>query len=217
MSFNVVFYQLSLNLANQSLLEKVNNYRNKRVSFLCSKNRDKYKVIFHAIPFDSFSINQIDFKKAKTVLNKPFLHGYFFSDFEGLFSDESIYKGKLFRNGIFEIILEEYRDEEGVNVGNSYLEFQKFVKDSLEVYEELGISCPIVYFVTFTNVKGRNMLLKVGEYYRLTDPERDTLNPEGIIIKDNNQIEVSAHNMFVPIWNHFGKNVDYIFDESIDE
>ena len=61
------------------------------------------------------------------------------------------------------------------------------------------------------------MLLKVGEYYRLTDPERDTLNPEGIIIKDNNQIEVSAHNMFVPIWNHFGKNVDYIFDVFIDE
>lgn len=75
---------------NNSLLEKINNYRNERVSFWSSKNRDKYKVMFHAIPFDSFSINQIDFKKAKTVLNKPFLHGYFFSDFEGLFSDESI-------------------------------------------------------------------------------------------------------------------------------
>lgn len=202
---------------NNSLLEKINDYRDKRVSFWSSKNRDKYKVMFHAIPFDAFSINQIDFKKARTVLNKEFLYGYFFSDFEGLFSDESIYKGKLFRNGIFEIILEEYRDEGGVNVGNPYLEFKKFVNDSLEVYEELGISCPIVYFVTFTNVKGRNMLLKVGEHYILTDPERDTLNPVGIIIKDNNQIEVSAYNMFVPIWNHFGKNVDYIFDDSKEE
>ena len=78
---------------NNSLLEKINDYRDKRVSFWSSKNRDKYKVMFHAIPFDAFSINQIDFKKARTVLNKEFLYGYFFSDFEGLFSDESIYKG----------------------------------------------------------------------------------------------------------------------------
>ena len=202
---------------NSSLLEKVNNYRNDRVSFWSSKNKDKYKVIFHAIPFDSFSINQIDFKKARTVLNKEFLWGYFFSDFEGLFSDERLYKGKLFRNGIFEIVLEEYRDEGGVNVGNPYLEFQKFVKDSLEVYDELGISCPIVYFVTFTNVKGRNMLQKPMEHYVLTDAERDTLNPVGIIIKDKNQIADYAYNMFVPIWNHFGKNVDYRFDDSNDE
>lgn len=202
---------------NNSLLEKINNYRDERVSFWCSKNKDKYKVMFHAIPFDAFSINQIDFRKAKTVLNKEFLYGYFLSDFEGLFSDESLYKGKLFRNGIFEIILEEYRDEGGVNVGNPYLEFQKFVNDSLEVYDELGILCPVVYFVTFTNVKGRNMLLKIGEHYRLTDAERDTLNPVGIIIKDKDQIEVCAHNTFVPIWNHFGKNVDYIFDDSKEE
>ena len=61
---------------NNSLQEKVNNYRNERVSFLSSKNKDKYKVIFHAIPFDAFSINQIDFKKARNVLDKQVLHDF---------------------------------------------------------------------------------------------------------------------------------------------
>lgn len=199
---------------NNSLLEKINNYRNERVSFWSSKNRDKYKVMFHAIPFDSFSINQIDFKKAKTVLNKPFLHGYFFSDFEGLCSSKKIYCGKLFRNGIFEIILEEYRDDGGVNVRNPHREFKTFINESLEVYRELGILCPIVYFVTFTNIKGRNM---IGSDIEDMDIERDILDPVGVVIKDKKQIDVAWHNIFVPIWNHFKVDVDYIFDESIDE
>lgn len=202
---------------NNSLLEKINDYRDKRVSLWSSKNKNKYKVMFHAIPFDAISINQIDFKKARTVLNKEFLNGYYFSDFEGLFNNQSLYKGKLFRNGIFEIILEEYRDEGGVNVRNPYLEFKKFINDSLEVYNELGIFCPIIYFITFTNVKGRNMLCNPREHYNLTDFERDTLNPSGLIIKDKTQIDICVHNMFVPIWNHFGKDVDYIFDESKEE
>ena len=196
-----------------SLQEKINDYRNERVAILSSKNTDKYKVLFHAIPFDAFSKSQIDFKKAKKVLNKDFLKGYFFSDFEGLFSDVSYYKGKLFRNGIFEIVLEEYRDEGGVNVGNPYREFKNFVFESLEVYEELGILCPIVYFVTFTNVKGRNMLQNLGAFCEITDFERDTHNPTGIIIKDKNQIDMKVHNIFVPIWNHFGKEEEYIFEE----
>ena len=195
-----------------SLQEKINDYRNERVAIFSSRNTDKYKVLFHAIPFDAFSKTQIDFKKAKEVLNKEFLKEYFFSDFEGLFSDYSLYRGKLFRNGIFEIVLEEYHDEGGVNVGNPYLEFKNFVNDCLEVYEELSILCPVVYFVTFTNVKGRNMLLKPMEHYQLTDDERDTLNPAGVIIKDKSQVDRDVYNLFVPIWNHFGKNVDYVFD-----
>ena len=198
---------------NNNLLDKINNYRNERVSFWSSKNKDKYKVIFHAIPFDAFSINHIDFKKARRVLNKGFLHGYFFSDFEGLFSDENYYKGKLFRNGIFEIILEEYRDDGGVNVRNPYMEFKTFINESLEAYKELRILCPIVYFVTFTNIKGRNM---IGGNIEHMDIERDILNPTGVVIKDKQQVDIAGHNIFVPIWNHFKEDVDYIFDESMD-
>ena len=196
-----------------SLQEKINDYRNERVAIFSSKNTDKYKVLFHAIPFDAFSKSQIDFKKAKKVINKNFLYGYYYSDFDGLFNEYGSYQGKLFRNSIFEIIFEETRDYGGVNVGNPYREFKNFVFESLEVYEELGILCPIVYFVTFTNVKGRSMLQKPGDFYEITDFERDTLNPAGIIIKDKNQIPREVHNIFVPIWNHFGNEEEYIFEE----
>lgn len=194
---------------NNSLQEKINNYRDERVSFWSSKNKDKYKVLFHAIPLDSFSKSQIDFKKARTVLNKQFLNGYFFSDFEGLFSNEGVYNGKLFRNGIFEISLVEYRDDDGVNVRNAYRTFKTFINESLDVYRELGILCPIVYFVTFTNIKGRNML---GSAFKgCIDIERDILNPAGVVIEDKNQVDNAWHNIFVPIWNHFGVDEDYVF------
>lgn len=196
---------------NNSLHEKINYYRDKRISYWSSKTNDKYKVIFHAIPFDAFSKAQIDFKKARNVLNKEFLHGYFFSDFEGLFSDDLYYKGKLFRNGIFEIILEDDGINGRVNVDNPYNKFKKFVNESLEIYDELGILCPIVYFITFTNIKGREMYFKIGTHGILTDTERDILNPIGTIIKNKNQTEIGVHNLFVPIWNHFGRQDDYIF------
>ena len=34
-------------------------------------------------------------------------------DFEGLYNNEGLFKKRLFRNGIFEAILVEYRPEEG--------------------------------------------------------------------------------------------------------
>ena len=71
-----------------------------------------------------------------------------------------------------------------------------------------------MYFVTFTNVEGQEMASEPGEFYTLTDSERNLLNPAGVAIKNKNQISDEIHNIFVPILNHFGKDEDYIFEET---
>ena len=194
---------------NMQLREKINNYRDERVQKFASENEDKYKIIFHAIPIDAFLRTRIDTAKVRSAFRyKKFFTGHFSHDFEGLYNNKGLFKKRLFRNGIFEAILVEYRPEEGVNVNHSYNEFKKFVNESLDIYGELDISCPIVYFITFTNVKGRSMI----EGPILNDCERDVLNPTGVIIKDKDQVGIEVENIFVPIWNHFGYDEDYLFD-----
>lgn len=215
---SISFTDLKLILdINMQLQETINNYRDERVQKFASENEDKYNIIFHAIPIDAFSKSRINFKKARnTFHNKQFLMGFNYSDFEGLYSNVNghSFKMRLFRNGIFEAIAEhDYAD---VHVDYSKNRFEEFVSECLEVYDELNISCPIIFFVTFTNVKDRKMAVnEISFNQRCT--ERDILDPTGVLIKNKNQVESEVHNIFVPIFNEFGKDVDYIFDQSENE
>lgn len=202
---------------NSRLQEKINSFRCERVQNITSKNDGKYNVIFHAIPFDAFSKSLIDFQKARIALQgKQFLNGVNFSDFDGLCIDGFHFKKKLFRNGIFEAIFNG-EDYDNVYVDLSKNGFEEFVRDCLEVYEELNILCPIVFFVTFTNIKGLKMDANLLVRSKIRDPERDILDPAGIIIKDKDKIESEVHNVFVPIYNHYGIEADYIFEQSETE
>ncbi|EEE41893.1 hypothetical protein METSMIALI_00784 [Methanobrevibacter smithii DSM 2375] len=40
---------------NNSLIEKINNFRNGRIVKYESENPEYYKVIFHAVPLNAFS------------------------------------------------------------------------------------------------------------------------------------------------------------------
>ena len=195
------------------LQEGINNYRDERVQkFLCEDNSIHY-VIFHAIPLDTFLRSRIDYKKVKTSLNnKQFLIGLHSSDFEGLHSEGTLSYNKLLRNGIFEVVI-KYENLGKVNVSNPKIKFKEFVSESLDVYSELGISSPIVYFVTFTNVEGQEMATKPGDF-TTTVTERNILDPAGVAINDKDQVDNEVHNIFVPILNDFGINDYYIFDES---
>ena len=202
---------------NSELQEKINRYRDERVQNITSKNDDKYNVIFHAIPFDAFSKSRIDFQKAKIVLHgKQFLKGFNFSDFDGLCIDGFHFKKKLFRNGIFEAVYIE-NNCANVDVNFSKNGFEEFVTDCLEVYEEMNILCPIVFFVTFSNIKGLKMDVKIPYRSKIRDPERNILDPAGIIIKDKDLVESEVHNVFVPIYNHYGIEVEYEFEQSETE
>lgn len=216
-SIKVSDFKLILDV-KRDLQENINDYRNSRVQKFASKNKDKYKVLFHAIPLDAFLKSRIDFKEVRVAFqNKQFLIGFNYSDFEGLYNDvnEHPFKIRLFRNGIFEASVEhDYND---VHVDYSKNKFEEFVKECLEVYDKLNILYPVVFFVTFTNVKGREIAVNSGRYPNLKDTERDIIDPNGVIIRDNNQVESEVHNVFVPIFNHFGIEVDYTWEQSETE
>lgn len=195
------------------LQDGINNYRCKRVQKFGCEDKSIHYVIFHAIPIDAFLRSRIDYKKAMTSLNnKQFLIGSFSLDFEGLHGEGTSSHNRLFKNGIFEVVI-KYENRGKVNVSNPKIKFKEFVTESLEVYSELGISSPIVYFVTFTNVEGQEMATKPGDF-DTTITERNILDPAGVAIKDKNQVDNEVHNIFVPIVNDFGINDYYIFDES---
>ncbi|WP_296859784.1 hypothetical protein [uncultured Methanobrevibacter sp.] len=195
------------------LQEGINNYRDERVQeFVCEDNRIHY-VIFHAIPLDAFLRSRIDSKKAKVSLSKKqFFIGSYSQDFEGLHNELTLSHNRLFRNGIFEVVI-KYENRGDVNVSNPKSKFKEFVSESLDVYSELGISCPIVYFVTFTNVEGQEMATK-PDVFTTAVTERNILDPAGVVINDKDQVDNEVHNIFVPILNDFGINDYYLFDES---
>lgn len=105
-SIKVTDFKLILDV-KKDLQEKINDYRDNRVQKFTSKNKDKYKVLFHAIPLDAFLKSRIDFKKVRVILqNKQFLIGFNYSDFEGLYSDNGYsFKIRLFRNGFLKLLL----------------------------------------------------------------------------------------------------------------
>lgn len=198
---------------NVQLQEEINSFRDERVQKIASEEDDKYKVIFHAIPLDVFSKSRIDLKQARIALQgKQFLDGFYYSDFQGLCCD-GYFKKKLFRNGIFEAFYNEH-DYDVVYVHDSKNKFEEFVTDCLEVYEELNFICPIIFFITFTNIKGLEMAVDPPSLSENRDPERNILNPAGIVIKDKDQVESEVHNVFVPVLNHYGIDVDYKFKQS---
>ena len=90
-------------------------------------------------------------------------------------------------------------------------EFKKFVKQMLRVYESLNIFCPIVFFVTFTNIKGRDVPVdhldkRRGEIF---DKERNILDASGIIFESEETIDEEVSSLFLQFWNHFGYDKKY--------
>lgn len=87
---------------NNSLIEKINNFRNERIFKYESENSEFYKVIFHAFPLNAFSNNNINLEKAKRELEYGRIIGHIYKyNFEGLYNNNEDYL-QLFRNGTFE-------------------------------------------------------------------------------------------------------------------
>lgn len=87
---------------NNSLIEKINNFRNGRIVKYESENPEYYKVIFHAVPLNAFSNNSINLEKAKNELtySRLIARNYIYN-FDGLYNNSEEYL-QLFRNGTFE-------------------------------------------------------------------------------------------------------------------
>ena len=189
---------------NNSLIEKVNNFRDERVNKFESEEQSLYKIIFHSIPLNSFSNTSINLQKAETELRTGHsIGGVYRYNFEGLFNPNEEFFRQLYRNGIYEM---HYKSEHCISVKGFESDYLQFAKEIYNFYQKIDIICPIVFFVSLTNVQEHEICTE-GEIRRhrgVYDKKRSILNPNGIIVENENQIEKCVEELFLPIWNHFG-------------
>lgn len=84
-------------------------------------------------------------------------------------------------------------------------EYITFCKEILHLYKKLDIVCPVVFFVSLTNIEGYNLYNRgiIRTYGSLPD-KRQKLDPSGIIINNENEIEKKVKDLFQPLRNHYG-------------
>ena len=197
---------------NNSLVDKINNFRDERLSKFESENQDLYKAIFHAVPLNAFSLNSINLNKAEYELRYyQTIGGAYSYNFEGIYNPHGTFFKQLFRNGIFEIYCQAENIGECIPIGYFEETFLKFATDVYEFYQKIGIICPIIFFVSLTNVQGNEICSNgfIRVHQGVFDKKRSILNPNGIIIENESQIEDNVNNLFIPLWNHFGYTKDY--------
>ena len=198
---------------NNKLTEIIDDFRCKRILKYSSEDTNHYKVIFHSIPLNSFSNIQINLEDAKVYLinNRVSSYPEWNYNFEGIYQSRLDDFGQMFRNGIFERVRKTDGEDDSVSLVYFEEEFKKFVKQMLKIYEDLNIFCPVVFFVTFANIKGRDVLVdhideRRGEIF---DKERDILDANGIIFKSKDSIDNDISSLFIQFWNHFGYDKKY--------
>ena len=196
---------------NNSLIEKINKFRDERVDKFESENQEKYKVIFHAVPLNAFSNNYINLEKAKNKLETgEIIGGFYKPNFEGLYQPYSTFFRQFYRNGIYEMHYTEHNPLEEIPLDYFEEEYIKFAEELLDFYQKMNILCPIIFFVSLTNVQNHELATNgLPLRNKVSDTNRSLLNPQGIIIENKTQIENEINNLFIPLWNHFGISKEY--------
>ena len=198
---------------NNKLTEIINDFRCKRILKYSSEDTNHYKVIFHSIPLNSFSNIQINLEDAKVYLinNRVSSYSEWNYNFEGIYQSSLDNFEQMFRNGIFERVRKTDGEDDLVSLVYFEEEFKKFVKQMLKIYEDLNIFCPVVFFVTFANIKGRDVPVDHMDERRgeIFDKERDILDAQGIIFRSEDSIDNDISSLFLQFWNHFGYDKKY--------
>ena len=189
---------------NNSLIEKINKFRDERIAKFESQEHRLYKIIFHAIPLNSFTTTNINLQKANFELgSKGIIGGAYRYNFEGLFNPNDEFFRQLYRNGIYEM---HFKSDSCIPVKAFESDYLKFAKEIYNFYKKMEILCPIVFFVSLTNVQEHEICTdcEIRRHGGVYDKKRSLLNPNGIIVENENQIEECVEELFIPIWNHFG-------------
>lgn len=213
-STNPMTYQEIETMFNSknTTMDKINEFRNERLRKFSSKNAHNFKVLYHFIPLDSFSKEDININEARDKLqNKDNIGGIYRYNFEGIYHPYDVSFKQLFRNSIFEMVYESEAENEPISLEHHQQEFIEVTKEIYDLYHELNIFCPIMIFISITNIIN-HPIFQNGIPKRFKEPfdkERDILNPNGILIENKEDIESSVHNLFIPIWNHYEYQVDY--------
>ena len=194
---------------DKNLLEKIDEFKNERI-LKHTNDEGKYNIIFHSIPLDAFSKFPMALEEFRIEFGKhPLFQRSYAYNFEGLYHDYEEEFVQVFRNGIFEAVFSDYGSKKRISLRYYNDKFDTFVKESLKIYDTLGINCPILFHVTIINIKDYKLDAGLGVRSHVWDTQRNILNPIGIIIKNDNELDNNINNLFVPIWNHFGISMDY--------
>lgn len=195
---------------NNSLIEKVNEFRDKKVAKFESENQEAYSIIFHSIPINAFTNTQIDIEKAKKELKMgKIIGGHYEPNFEGLYKSNETFK-QVYRNGIYEMYYTQTCQNKKILLEHFEEEYLKFAHEIFDFYRKIDIICPIVFFVSLTNVQGHELHTNgLPRFNEVFDKKRSVLDPNGMIIENETQIENNVNNLFVPLWNHFGISKEY--------
>ena len=190
---------------NNSLIEKINNFRDNRISKLESKNQENYKVIFHAVPLNAYSNNNINLEKVKKELKGRIIGCDYKYNFDGLYYNNNEENLQFFRNGTFERCYTMPYTNEKMYLDTYEKDCATFCKEILQLYKELDIICPVIFFVSLTNIQGCPLYSNghTRSYESLPD-KRLKLDPNGIAINDENEIEEKIKDLFKPLWNYYG-------------
>lgn len=196
---------------NNSLIEKINNFRDERIAKFESENQEKYKAIFHAVPLNAFSNNQVDLEKAQKELETGTIIGGFYKpNFEGLYQPLSTFFRQFYRNGIYEMHYTQCNLNEEIFLEYFEEEYMKFAEEILDFYQKIDVLCPIIFFVSLTNVQNHELSTNgLPRRIKVFDKKRSILNPQGAIIENKIQLENEINNLFIPLWNHFGISRSY--------
>lgn len=191
------------------LTEQIKNFRDKRISNVYYTLKGSYKVLFHSIPLTAFSEQNININNAKTELsNIESIKGFYKPTFEGIYHETECNINQLYRNGIFEKIYFHYSEYKNVDLNEYEEEFKKFIRDIFKLYSKININSPIVFFITYTNIKDCNQKRNgiFTNRNKIFDKNRDVLPSKELILNhyDEEKINEEIKTIFNPFWNHFG-------------
>lgn len=228
--FLVDVYELNqMFIKNQVLLEKVKDFRAKRIVEVISQEtipnlNVETSFFIHIIPYSFMENSIFDFSLLERDLitqMKPFAYSAsngwdYMYNIDGFATFSSAYKigvpssyNQLFRNGIFEIysstiFYDTFHQKLGFNGEKLIKQTIKSVKQGMDTLETININSPFLVSFSFRNVKGKIMDSQGG--YRIPEFNKNDIDFPFIQIpsKDSN-IEKLLKPNFDILWQIFGK------------
>jgi len=231
------FIKIIKRSSSKELDNKIKKFRDKRVNKIISGNTPALlseggKLILHLIPLESFKTNKkYNLEELKKEPFKPMFTSGWSSriNFEGLLyysggdDETSSSYTQIYRNGIIEAVESALLSREDHNNKTFYIphatlegEVLEYLTKCLSFKKKIGVTPPIVCFLTLTGVKGFKMANSSHRIYRDDYPiDRDGLYLPSMMIKDyDTDIIKVVRPIFDLIWNACGISKSFNFDDN---
>jgi hypothetical protein len=231
---DVTELRTSFNL-NNTIVDKVVNFKNDRIMKLVANEapinfKNGTKIVMHFIPFESFNPDtqfDLEFYHSKPGELPPmFSRGWNtrrnlngFLSYSGYADkDNSDTYTQIYRNGIIEVvngsIIERERGEKPIIPRIAYeFEILKYFKQCMGVIKKLGIGFPIMFSLSFLDVRGFSISDSIHILDDIYPIDQDNLIlPETVIEGLGERAEDILRPMFNLVWNACGLKESKNFD-----